>query len=115
MPGFRGQSLTLLAFRVLLALGLVFCPLLQGSAFPAVLPVPASSSGQTEEEKSEEVKSVGEWAAPARGDRKPTPPSSDERPVAAPARVPDSSSARALPRAASADPFRNGLGCPFRC
>jgi hypothetical protein len=114
MPRVRRHNPTLLAFRALVALGLAFFPLLQAPAAPTTFPSSANSTGQTEEEKSEEVKSVAGCATPVRGDRKPpTPP--DERPVVTPSRIPDSSPGAALPRAASADPFRNGLGCPFRC
>ena len=62
MLGVRGTDRTLLVFRALLALGLVFCPLLQLSvASPAAAstrsaPVPGPT-GQPEEEKSEEHKS----------------------------------------------------------
>jgi hypothetical protein len=114
MPGVRGLHPTFLVFRALLALGLVFCPLLQFSAAcPAVIPVPsAPAPGQPEEEKSEEQKSGTECATPAR-DRRSSGPS-DERSVASTPRLSDYRSG-ALPRAAAADPFRNGLGCPFRC
>ena len=117
MPGVRGLHPTLSVFRALLALGLVFCPLLQFSAAsPAAslarsAPVPGPT-GQPEEEKSEEHKSGTECAAPARGGRSSGP--SDERSVLSPPRTSNYRSG-ALPRAASADPFRNGLGCPFRC
>ena len=117
MTGARGPRPTLLAFRVLVALGLVFCPLFQFSAASPVA-IPTSSApapgptGQPEEEKSEEHKSGTECSAPVRGGRSSGP--SDERSVASPSRV-SSHRSGALPRAAVADPFRNGLGCPFRC
>jgi hypothetical protein len=117
MMGARGTKPTLLVFRALVAFGLVICPLTQFStAAPTVLPtssVPAPGpTGQPEEEKSEEHKSGSECAAPARGGRSSGP--SDERSVASPPRASNFRSG-ALPRAAVADPFRNGLGCPFRC
>ncbi len=114
MPRVRGHNPTLLAVRALVALGLALFPLLQAPAAPTTFPSSANSTGQTEEEKSEEVKSVAGCAIPVRGDRKsPAPPGG--RPVVTPSRIPDSPPGAALPRAASADPFRNGLGCPFRC
>jgi hypothetical protein len=119
MMGARGPRPTLLVFRALVALGLVFCPLLQFSAAsPAVIPVrttaPASGpTGQPEEEKSEEHKSGTECATPSRGDRRSGGPSGEQSTVS-PSRISDCRSG-ALPRAAAADPFRNGLGCPFRC
>ena len=118
MPGVRGTHPTLLVFRALVALGLVFCPLLRFSAAaPAVvLPLPSAPApgptGQPEEEKSEENKPGSECTAQARGGRSSDP--SDERSTAAVPRISNCRSG-ALPRAASADPFRNGLGCPFRC
>jgi len=117
MPGVRGLHPTLSVFRALLALGLVFCPLLQFSvtsptaASARSAPVPGPT-GQPEEEKSEEHKSGTECAAPVRDRR--SSGSSDERSVTTQPRTSNCRSG-ALPRAASADPFRNGLGCPFRC
>ena len=112
----RGPRPTLLIVRAIVALGLVFCPLTQFStASPTALPVPSAPAsgptGQPEEEKSEEHKSGAECAAPARSGRATGP--SDERSAATPLRISDCRSG-ALPRAAAADPFRNGLGCPFR-
>jgi hypothetical protein len=117
MPGVRGLNPTLLVFRALIAFGLVFCPLLRFSAAaPPVTPTQSAPSpgptGQPEEEKSEETKSSAGSSATARGGRPSGP--SDERSVASPTRTSNCRSG-ALPRAASADPFRNGLGCPFRC
>lgn len=118
MTGARSPRPTHLAFRALIALGMLVCPLSQFSAAsPVVLPVrsapPPGPTGQPEEEKSEQTKSGAACTAPARGVRRVGRPAA-ERSAAAPARVPDCKSG-ALPRAAAADPFRNGLGCPFRC
>lgn len=117
MPSARPPKPTFLFFRALVALGLVFCPLLQvTSASPVAIPVRSAPvpgpTGQPEEEKSEEHKTGTECSAPARGGKSSAP--SDERSIAAPPRTSDRRSG-ALPRAAAADPFRNGLGCPFRC
>jgi hypothetical protein len=114
MMGARLPRTTLLTFRALIALGLVFCPLLQFSAAAPVtisVPVPGPTS-QPEEEKSEESKPGSVCSALARGGRSLDP--SDERSRAALTRTSNSRSG-ALPRAATVDPFRNGLGCPFRC
>jgi hypothetical protein len=118
MMGARGPRPILLVFRALVALGLVFCPLAQFStAAPAALPTQSAPApgptGQPEEEKSEEHKSGTECAAPSRGDRRSGGPFGD-RSTVSPSRISNCRSG-ALPRAATADPFRNGLGCPFRC
>jgi len=48
-----------------------------------------------------------------RGPRPDADPPGDRRPIGS-SRISDLRSG-ALARAASTDPFRNGLGCPFRC
>jgi hypothetical protein len=121
MLGIRGASTTLTAFRVLVALGLVFFPLLLSpAASPSRLATPASPftptgpTGQSEEEKTGENRAAVEWSAPARGDRRTGGPPGG-RVSLNPARTSNSTSGAILSRAASSDPFRNGLGCPFRC
>ncbi len=102
--------------RLLLAAGLVVCPLLRPMpAWSAVLsaPTPASQTSEEEEEKAGGAKSSTVLAAPVRGDRKPpTPSAGPARPATRTFRL---SVGPALSRAAFADPFRNGHGCPIRC
>ena len=107
--------------RVLLALMLAVCPAVRSSASsPAAVParLPAAPVEENEEEnrpRPTQSESEGEEAAPHRGDRRaPAPPAFgfllplSELTSAPPA-------GPVLTRAAPADAFRNGLGCPFRC
>ena len=103
-----------LVLRVLMALGFAVCPLLRPTVGVAA-PVLASSE---EEERPEENRGSSEaegeqWAA--RGDRRADRPTA--RSVADPVPLPSASARPAppLPRAATVDPFRNGLGSPYRC
>jgi hypothetical protein len=100
--------------RVLLALGLAFVPVLRspaavGSSSPLGSP---TSPLEEEEEKRGEAKSAAEAA---RSDRQPR--TSKVRPTGPSRSDPSAglSATSALTRAAPLDPFRNGLGSPFRC
>src|SRR5262249_9828083 len=118
MLGVRRRSSIHHLFRALLALGLVFCPLVPlSSASPGTLLFPNSSTGPTgpvEEEKAEETKSGVECATPTRGERRPPAPSGESL-VPSPSRIADARAGAGLPRAAYSDVVRNGLGCPLLC
>ena len=112
---------TLLLGRVLLALALVVCPTVRSSAAsPAAVPVrlPAAPVEENEEEsrpRPTQSQSVGEEAAPPRGGRRAAAPPAFGflLPLSRLTSVPPAGPV--LTRAAPADAFRNGLGCPFRC
>jgi hypothetical protein len=113
MPGVFGKYLTLSAVRALIALGLVLLPLLQLSAASPAGFLRVVTTSQSEEEKPETREFASESSALARGPRPDADPPGDRLPVGS-SRISDLRSG-ALARAASIDPFRNGLGCPFRC
>ena len=117
----RPRLTTLALGRVLLALLLAVCPAVRSSATsPAAVParLPAAPVEEHEEEhrpRQSPSEAQGEEAAALRGDRRaPNPPSYGFLlPLSELTSVPRRGAT--LTRAAPADPFRNGLGCPFRC
>jgi hypothetical protein len=113
MPGVFGKYLTLSTVRAVIALGLVLLPLLQFSAASPAALLRSLVTSQTEEEKPESRELASESTALHRGPRPDADPPGDRRPIGS-SRISDLRSG-ALARAASTDPFRNGLGCPFRC
>ena len=100
--------------RVLLALGLAFVPVLRApAAVSTSSPLGSPTSPlEEEEEKRGEAKSAAEAA---RSDRQPR---TDKVRSTGPSRgflSAGLATTSALNRAAPLDPFRNGLGSPFRC
>jgi hypothetical protein len=98
-----------LNWQIVLAVGLLFFPAAFSIASPRAVPVPS------EEERPAETETVVNWSTAPR-ERRPSTPS-DARLSLAPV-SPFSALAHAGPilsRAASVDPFRNGLGAPYRC
>lgn len=81
------------------------------AALPA-LPIAPVEENQ-EEEKSAEVRTAIEWVAPSRGDRRTVEAASHLILLPVPRRTP--TRLTFLPRPASTDPFRNGLGTPYLC
>jgi hypothetical protein len=103
------------ALRVLVALALLLSPALSrpAAAVPSVPVVPfAPVEEENEEEKAGEEANV-KAVAPNRADRRVRL----SAPVGAFFPPPPAAFARhaGLPCAARLDPFRNGLGTPFRC
>jgi hypothetical protein len=99
-------------FRAAIGLALVFGPLF-GPTPAALVAVPVGTPAEEYEEKTEGAKSVVEWAAPTRA--KGGRPASTGAGRPAQPRTNPASPGSALTRAAFCDPFRNGLGSPFRC
>ena len=97
-----------------MALGLVLFPALRAPATAS----PASPLGsptaplEEEEEKRGEAKSAAESATADRRTRRDSPPTTATGHLTRPTITAASS---VLSRAAPLDPFRNGLGSPFRC
>ncbi len=108
MPIRARHLAVLVSFRVLVALGLALVPQLS-YATPGVLPQPI----QEEEEKEQEQKrSDGSRHALRPLPRSPRSTATQYHNLMDSSRV---QSDAGLGRAASIDPFRNGLGTPPRC
>jgi hypothetical protein len=98
-----------LGWQIMLAVGLLFFPAVFSIASPRAVPVPS------EEERPAETETVTNWSTAPR-ERRPSA-ASEARPSPAPASpsLTQTHAGPALARAASVDPFRNGLGAPYRC
>jgi hypothetical protein len=98
-----------LGWQIVLAVGLLFFPAVCTIASPLAYPAPS------EEERPAETETVANWSIAPRERRPFAPP--DARPTPAPASpsLTQTHAGPALARAASVDPFRNGLGAPYRC
>jgi hypothetical protein len=95
--------------QIVLAVGLLFFPAAFSIASPRAVPIPS------EEERPAETETVVNWSIAPRERRPSTPPGARLSLVPT---SPFSTQAHAGPilaRAASVDPFRNGLGSPYRC
>jgi hypothetical protein len=95
--------------QVILAAGLLFFPAVYSIAAPLAYPVPS------EEERPAEAETVANWSI-ALSERRPTAPSEVRLSLVLVSPFsPQAHAGPILTRAASVDPFRNGLGSPYRC